>query len=135
MRPDMSKVIVERPRRGSERHVARRFRRFDPKLIDTSEDADGTFAGGVGHRRAAALAGDCKSLNENLTPLRRFLISQVGRPWSSSSHFDFARGRHRRGGFSQFVDEGVSRQKRRAGACRSGAFRPAGPTSGTPDRW
>ena len=82
MRPDMSKVIVERPRRGSERHVARRFRRFDPKLIDTSEDADGAFAGGVGHRRAAALAGDRKSLNENLTPLRRFLISQVGRPWS-----------------------------------------------------
>ena len=86
MRPDMSKVIVERPRRGSERHVARRFRRFDPKLIDTSEDADGAFAGGVGHRRAAALAGDRKSLNENLTPLRRFLISQVGRlSWSLPS--------------------------------------------------
>ena len=39
------------------------------------------------------------------------------------------------GGFSQFVDDGVSRQKRRAGVCRSGAFRPAGPTSGIPDRW
>src|SRR5580700_2479089 len=32
-------------------------------------------------RRAQALRGDRKQLNENLAPLRRFLESQVGRPW------------------------------------------------------
>lgn len=82
MRPDMSKVIVERPRPGSERHVARRFRRLDPKHIDLSDDASDAYPRQIGHKRAAALAGDRKSLNENLTPLRRYLASQVGRPWS-----------------------------------------------------
>ena len=33
MRADMSKVIVERPRPGSDRHVARRFRRLDGLTI------------------------------------------------------------------------------------------------------
>ena len=81
MRPDMSKVIVERPRPGSERHVARRFRRLDPKHIDLSDDASDAYPRQIGHKRAAALAGDRKSLNENLTPLRRYLVRQVGRPW------------------------------------------------------
>ena len=34
-----------------------------------------------GMRRGHALRGDRKELNENLTPLRCFLESQVGRPW------------------------------------------------------
>lgn len=32
-------------------------------------------------RRSHALRGDRKELNENLTPLRRYLERQVGRPW------------------------------------------------------
>ena len=33
-------------------------------------------------RRAHALRGGRKQLNENLAPLRRYLERQVGRPWS-----------------------------------------------------
>ena len=33
-------------------------------------------------RRAQALRGDRKQLNENLAPLQRYLESQVGRPWN-----------------------------------------------------
>jgi hypothetical protein len=35
-----------------------------------------------GLRRAQSLRGDRKQLNENLAPLRRYLESQVGRPWN-----------------------------------------------------
>ena len=82
MRSDMDKVIVERPRPGSSRHVARRFRRLDPRRIEVSEDADDVFPTRIGHRRAAALGRGRKWLNENLAPLRRYLESQAGRPWN-----------------------------------------------------
>jgi len=82
MRSDMDKVIVERPRPGSSRHVARRFRRLDPRRIEVSEDADDIFPTRIGHRRAAALGRGRKWLNENLAPLRRYLESQAGRPWN-----------------------------------------------------
>jgi hypothetical protein len=74
MRADMAKVIVERPRRGS------RWR-FTPK----------------GSRKRARLGDEglpkregmkrpwrswTKDLNEHLGPLRRYLESQVGRPWN-----------------------------------------------------
>ena len=82
MRRDLAKVIVERPRPGSSRHVARRFCRMDPKSIALTEDDFDAFPSRIGHKRAAVLAGDRKSLNENLAPLRRFLGKQVGRPWN-----------------------------------------------------
>lgn len=65
MREDMFKVIVERPRHGA---GSKRKGRQHP--IDASSrkwepiDRNGT-----------------KGLNENLAPLRRWLRSQVGRPW------------------------------------------------------
>jgi hypothetical protein len=37
-----------------------------------------------GMRRLHALHGDRKDFNENLTPLRRYLERQVGRPWNVS---------------------------------------------------
>ena len=70
MRPDMAKVLVERPRlpphnpRGSD---GRRFR--------DSSDAP--------HLPMKAGYRDTKSLNENLQPLARFLTRQVGRPWDA----------------------------------------------------
>lgn len=82
MRRDMAKVIVERPRPGSSRHVPRRFARLDPKHIPLTDDDLDPFPSRLGHRRAARLAGDWKVLNENLTPLRRFLLKQAGRPWN-----------------------------------------------------
>jgi hypothetical protein len=71
MRRDMYKIIVERPRyylsRGSTHGRAPR----------DEEDAPGHQ--GMGrrykeHRR--------KQIGENLAPLRRYLLKQVGRPWN-----------------------------------------------------
>lgn len=87
MRPDMSKVIVERPRPGSSRRVKRRFKRFDVNHIDTGgvgdpEEWDDFLPSRIGHKRLLAIGRDRKYLNENLSPLRRYLASQVGRPWN-----------------------------------------------------
>ena len=70
MRDDLYKVIVERPRVGS-----RNATNSDGRIFRNSEDAPAK----VGMRRGYR---DQKSLNENLAPLRRFLGSQVGRPWN-----------------------------------------------------
>src|SRR6266404_9494791 len=67
MRTDMYKVIVERPRRGKRpRPLAIRFRN---DLLGPAH---------LGMRAAY----DHRELNENLNPLRRYLRTQVGRPWS-----------------------------------------------------
>lgn len=66
MRKDMYKVIVERPRswKGQDEQAAR-----------LRDDYDGParlgMRAGYGYR----------ALNENLAPLRRYLLAQVGRPW------------------------------------------------------
>ena len=67
MRPDMYKVIVERPRRGGDR----RCERPTPSDLEDSPR----------HESLRSRHRDRKWLNENLAPLRRFLASQVGRPW------------------------------------------------------
>lgn len=67
MREDMSKVIVERPRRHKygDSDATRRRNDFDgPQFLG--------IRAGYGYR----------SLNENLSPLRRYLRAQVGRPWT-----------------------------------------------------
>lgn len=69
MRSDMARVIVERPRIPA--FNSRKGRRRDWDDLPTQE----------GLRRAQSLRGDRKTLNENLAPLRRYLESQVGRPW------------------------------------------------------
>ena len=73
MRDDMAKVIVERPRIGGGRKYPRadgkRFGRRGPDALRKRE--------GIGR----PWAGESKFLNENLAPLRRYLRSQVGRPW------------------------------------------------------
>jgi hypothetical protein len=70
MREDMAQVIVERPR--IKPFNTRKGRRQALDDLPTHE----------GMRRAQALRGDRKQLNENLAPLRRYLESQVGRPWN-----------------------------------------------------
>lgn len=70
MRVDMAKIIVERPRRKTIETRADRTR--DLEDLPTHE----------GMRRGHALRGDRKELNENLAPLRRYIASQVGRPWN-----------------------------------------------------
>lgn len=66
MRKDLYKVIVERPRawKGGYERAAR-----------LRDDHDGPARLGM----RAGYAG--VELNENLAPLRRYLLSQVGRPW------------------------------------------------------
>jgi hypothetical protein len=74
MRSDMAKLIVERPRvgrglpfpRGSVRGYCRVAIEDLPR-----------------HQSIRRIwSGQEKSLNENLAPLRRFLLSNVGRPWN-----------------------------------------------------
>jgi hypothetical protein len=80
----MSKVIVERPRRGSSRHVPRRGRRLDAKRVVLDEDDLDPFPSRIGHSAAAhAMGRGTKWFNENLAPLRRFLLKQAGRPWNA----------------------------------------------------
>jgi hypothetical protein len=74
MRPDMAKVIVERPRHGSrDRGAGKGYRRALRRIVD--EDLP------VREGMKRRCRGGTKSLNEHLGPLRRYLDSQVGRPW------------------------------------------------------
>jgi hypothetical protein len=70
MRDDMAKVIVERPR--IKPRNCRKGRTHDIEDMPLHE----------GMRRSRAWHGECKELNENLAPLRRYLARQVGRPWN-----------------------------------------------------
>ena len=71
MRGDMAKVVVERPRTGG--HGARRGRACrDVDLLPKRK----------GLQRAALEKGDRKQPSDYLAPLRRYLLSQVGRPWN-----------------------------------------------------
>jgi hypothetical protein len=67
MREDMYKVIVERPRhwKSNDERAARRRDDFESPMHLGMRV-------GYGHR----------ALNENLAPLRRYLLAQLGRPWS-----------------------------------------------------
>ena len=66
MRNDMYKVIVERPRR---------WKGGDADAVRLRDDLDGRMHLGM----RVGYAG--RFLNENLAPLRRYLLAQVGRPW------------------------------------------------------
>src|SRR5262245_56146238 len=72
MRPDMSKIIVERPRRGSRLRNGKSALTLDPCRV-----ADDAYIDPPAPRHSRE-----KGLNENLAPLRRYLESNVGRPRS-----------------------------------------------------
>jgi hypothetical protein len=69
----MAKVIVERPRYGSRGHKPKGYQRRLTRLAGES--------GPVREGMKKLWRGGTKGLNEHLGPLRRFLDSQVGRPW------------------------------------------------------
>lgn len=75
----MHKVIVERPRmpRGAPRNRKTALRLNINGSALAAADGDDYDSG---PRRASSARHD-KHLNENLAPLRRYLESQVGRPW------------------------------------------------------
>jgi hypothetical protein len=76
MRPDMGKVLVERPRYGS-RDRGATVKGYRKQLDRSLATGDGP-PGREGMKR---LHGGTKSFNEHLGPLRRYIESQVGRPW------------------------------------------------------
>ena len=73
MRNDMAKVIVERPRLG---HGLRTQRGGRSRAL---VDDDGVP---LPARELTGFPRKEKMLNENLNPLKRYLASQVGRPWN-----------------------------------------------------
>jgi hypothetical protein len=77
MRKDMSKVIVERPRLG--RSAARLRAGRTRVVVDDDGEPLRAVRGGRAPKSDKQLK--TKNLNENLNPLKRYLASQVGRPW------------------------------------------------------
>ncbi len=71
MRKDMSKLIVERPRRGA-----------GPRRKGRTEALTDEEGAALRQRVPPKKRRGTKSLNENLAPLRRYLESQAGRPWN-----------------------------------------------------
>lgn len=77
MRKDMSKVIVERPRLGRSRAGLRPGR----TRVVVDDDGEPLRASRGGRAPKSDKLQKTKNLNENLNPLKRYLASQVGRPW------------------------------------------------------
>ena len=73
MRPDMAKILVERPRGGRCVAVAKGYR----KELQRTPVEDLRTREGI----KARSRGNPKWFTDHLGPLRRFLLSQAGRPW------------------------------------------------------
>jgi hypothetical protein len=78
MRSDMHRIIVERPRYGSAMPGKKTALRFSSTKIAGAVDAGDSYDSGP--KRASSAIHD-KALSDNLAPLRRYLMGQVGRPW------------------------------------------------------
>lgn len=80
MRADMAKVLVERPRPGS-RAGSRPAKGYRRRVARGLADPDGLPA----REGIQARYTDRRPFNENLAPLRRFLRTNLGRPWAAVS--------------------------------------------------
>jgi hypothetical protein len=76
MRKDMSKVIVERPRSG------RAAAGLRPGRTRALTDDDGEPIKAKGAREPKGREAKTKGLNETLNPLKRYLASNINRPWN-----------------------------------------------------
>jgi len=75
MRADMAKVIVERPRFGSRLPSRKKgYRKFTQRVPLEDQPKQEPLLG--------RWKGCQKNLNEHLGPMRRFLRSNLGRPWN-----------------------------------------------------
>ncbi len=86
MRKDMFKVIVERERGNGRAPAGEKSRlaygrRQKPKW--KSEDEFEKIDKPSNESMKRSLGWNRKSLNENLNPLRRFMETQIGRPWNN----------------------------------------------------
>lgn len=77
MRKDIAKVIVERPRLGSRSATSDDPKGYKGRLLGR----DGDFEDLPAKESMTRKYGSGKQLNENLAPLRRFLLKNAGRPW------------------------------------------------------
>ncbi|QEL15422.1 hypothetical protein [Limnoglobus roseus] len=75
MRADMGKVLVERPRPGS-RDGSRPHKGYQKAVHRAMGQGGGPVREGMTQR-----CGGTRHFNEHLAPLRRFLQTNVGRPW------------------------------------------------------
>lgn len=83
MRADMAKVIVERPRMGGAYQKGRCEDYRNQGAMEASQDPEHWDEPGNWEKiRPVGRGTERKSLNENLSPLRKFLSSCVGRPWA-----------------------------------------------------
>jgi len=78
MRPDMSKVLVERERLGV--NGAEVYRRVNRRHFNDVRSFDEAPSHGSMSRKRQ-YGYYCKQLNENLSPLKRFIESHVGQHW------------------------------------------------------
>lgn len=88
MRSDMHKLITTPGRWGSERgHREIRHKKASKYHLEVWEDEDGTLhTEAIPHRKGRGMrprgrAVDRKTFSDHLGPLRRFLLSRVGRRW------------------------------------------------------
>lgn len=87
MRQDMAKVIVERPRQGGShkyrdrRSVLKEQVRYIERTGDLESDRLESGTESFSYWASRMLGYDRKELNENLQPLKRFMLSRVGRVW------------------------------------------------------
>ncbi len=93
MRDDMAKVVTERPRRGhrnkSNKTTGPRIRRYDPDL-----EYDEPTRLPVARRRQYGY--EAKEFSDLINPLKRYLRSCIGRPWSKV-HSELSQKLDRRG--------------------------------------
>jgi hypothetical protein len=81
MRADMGKVLVERPRVRAGFVQGRTGRRYVKSVRQGIASGEGSPACEGIKRRYRGGHGRMKHFNEHLGPLRRYLDSNVGRPW------------------------------------------------------
>src|SRR5262245_48863884 len=81
MRADMGKVLVERPRVRAGFVQGRTGRRYAKSVRRGLASEDSSPAREGIKRRYHGGASRMKFFNEHLSPLRRFVDANVGRPW------------------------------------------------------
>jgi len=98
MRPDLYKVLLERPRLGAYSNSAtvlkgmrNAYRQAKHFKLDASGDVCDMYSCKKMPMRCRSLGHQIKCFNENLNPLERYLRSQVGRLWDDV-YSEIARG-------------------------------------------
>ena len=106
MRKDMGKVLTEKPRQGSRNTNIKTHKKYRGPNVDYDKIDENVSTKKVGHITAAGhqLGYDRKSLTDHIKPLKRFLVTNCGRPWdkvlseiSDAVSFSGMQGNHIRG--------------------------------------